>query len=107
MPAYFSVVFELNESKTVIRDFCKSLVDCGLVFKSGYLGFEKELFKDIISWNQNALDDSSFGFKQMLFFFSDFSEVRLYISGDRSYSTLNFNLIILNNFTCVKKEKKT
>ena len=103
MPAYFSISFELNKYKTAIKDFCNALVDAGLVFKSGYWGFENDSFDDIVAWNQNKLDNNfqlgytehhSRDFKQMLFDFSDFSEVRLYIMNDKKASTFEFQLII-------------
>lgn len=103
MPAYFSVTFELNKSKTAVRDFCTALIDAGFIFKSGFWGFEKDSFEDIIVWNQTKLDENfqlgcaehhSHDFKQMLFDFADFSEVRLYITNDKKTSTFNFHLII-------------
>ena len=103
MPAYFSISFELNKSKTAIKDFCNALIDAGLVFKSGYWGFENDSFDDIITWNQKLLDNNfqlgykqhhSHDFKQMLFDFSDFSEVRLFIINNENSSTFDFELII-------------
>ena len=103
MPAYFSISFELNKSKTAIKDFCNALIDAGLVFKSGYWVFEDGSFDDIVAWNQNKLDKNfqlgytepvSHGFEQILFDFSDFSEVRLYVMNDKKASTFRFNLII-------------
>ncbi len=103
MPAYFSISFELNKSKTAIKDFCNSLIDAGFVFKSGYWGFENDSFDDIVAWNQDKLDNNfqlgytehySHDYKQMLFDFSDFSEVRLFVTNDRKSSTFEFDLII-------------
>lgn len=103
MPAYFAINFELNKSKTTIKDFCNALIDVGLVFKSGYWGFENDFFDDIVAWNQNKLDNNfqlaytehhSQDFKQMLFDFSDFSEIRLYITNDENPSTFDFRLLI-------------
>lgn len=103
MPAYFTIIFELNKSKTVIKDFCNALLDAGLVFKSGYCGFENDSFDDIVAWNQNKLDNNfqlgytehySHDFKQMLFDFSDFSEVRLFVMNDKKSSTFDFHLIM-------------
>ena len=103
MPAYFSIIFELNKTKTAIKDFCNGLINAGLVFKSGFNGFENDSFDEIIAYNQNKLDanfalgnteNSSQGFKQMLFTFSDFSEVRLFMVNDKEASTFDFHLII-------------
>ena len=103
MPAYFSLNFELNKSPTAIKDFCNALVDSGFAFKSGYWGFENDSFDSIIAWNQNKLDDNfqlgytehhSHDFKQMLFDFTNFSEVRLYVMNDKKSSTFGFHLII-------------
>lgn len=103
MPAYFSIGFELNKSKTVINDFCNTLIKSGLVFKSGYWMFENDSFDDIIAWNQEKLDnnfqlgdaeDFSHDYKQILFDFADFSEVRLYLINNQKYSTVHFYLII-------------
>lgn len=103
MPAYFSVSFELNKSKTAIKDFCYALIDAGLIFKSGYLEFENDSFDDIVAYNQNKLDHNfqlgytepfSHDFKQMLFIFSVFTEARLFVMNDKKSSTFKFNLII-------------
>ena len=103
MPAYFSIIFELNKSKTAIKDFCASLIGAGLIFKSSYLEFENNSFDDIVAWNQNEFNNDfqlgytehdSHGFKQMLFDFSDFSEVRLHIMNVKKASTFEFQLII-------------
>lgn len=42
MPAYFSLTFELNKSRNAVGAFCKTLIHCGPVFKSGYWGFEDD-----------------------------------------------------------------
>jgi len=103
MPSYFSIVFELNKSKTAIRDFCTALVDGGLVYKSGFGGFEKDSFDEIVAWNQKKLDENfqlgftenfSHDYKQMLFAFSDFSEVRLYILNEKESATFAYHLIV-------------
>ena len=103
MPTYFSISFELNKSQTAVKEFCAAVIDAGLVFKSGYWGFENDSFDDIVAWNQNKLDNNfqlgytehySHNFKQMLFDFSDFTEVRLFIMNDKKSSTFEFHLII-------------
>ncbi len=103
MPAYFTLEFELNKSKTAIRDFCTTLISAGTTFKSGYRGFESDSFDNIVKWNQNKLDENfvlgfsehhSHDFKQMLLEYADFSEVRLYVMNYSESSTFVFNLII-------------
>ena len=102
MPAYFEVSFEFAVSETVVENFCTALVDAGLVFKSGYLEFEKESFEEIVQWNQNRLDHacfvsrkrSSVDFKQMLFRYADFSEMRLFMIKENSSDSVRFLLII-------------
>ncbi len=103
MPSYFSIVFELNKSKTAIRDFCTALVDGGLVYKGGLLEFEKDSFDEIVAWNQKKLDENfqlgftenySHDYKQMEFAFSDFSEVRLFILNEKESETFAYHLIV-------------
>lgn len=103
MPAYFSLTFELNKSQDVIRTFCENLIHSGLVFKCGYWGFENDSFEDIITWNQNKLDKNfqlgytehhSHDYKQMLFDYFDFSEVRLFVMNNRKKRTFCFELIV-------------
>lgn len=103
MPAYFSLAFELNKSQDVIRTFCENLIHSGLVFKSGYWGFENDSFEDIITWNQNKLDKNfqlgyaehhSHDYMQMLFDYFDFSEVRLFVMNNRKKHTFCFELIV-------------
>ena len=117
MPAYFSLTFELNKTQDAIRAFCENLIHSGLVFKSGYWGSENDSFEDIIIWNQNKLDENfelgftehhSYDYKQMLFNYLDFSEVRLFVMNDRKRRTFSFELIVpeddLWDYT---KEKET
>lgn len=103
MPAYFSLTFELNKSQNAISAFCESLIHSGLVFKSGYWGFENDSFDDIIKWNQKKLDENfqirftehhSHDYKQMLFDYFDFSEVRLFVMNNRKKRTFSFVLIV-------------
>lgn len=103
MPAYFSLTFELNKSQNVISAFCETLIHSGLVFKSGYWGFENDSFDDIIKWNQKKLDEDfqlgftehhSHDYKQMLFELFDFSEVRLFVMNNRKKRTFSFVLIV-------------
>lgn len=103
MPAYFSLRFELYKGQGVISAFCEALIHSGLVFKSGYWGFENESYDDIIIWNQNKLDEDfelgytehhSHDYKQMLFDYFDFSEVRLFVMNNRKERTFSFELIV-------------
>ena len=103
MPAYFSLTFELNKNHHAIRDFCETLIRSGLVFKGGYWGFENDSFEDIITWNQKKLDENfqlgytehhSHDYKQMLFDYFDFSEVRLFVMNNRKKRTFTFELIV-------------
>ncbi|MCI9384664.1 MAG: hypothetical protein HFI24_10755 [Lachnospiraceae bacterium] len=103
MPAYFSITFELNKGRDAIDSFCKTLIHSGLVFKSGYWGFENDSFDDIITWNQNRLDKNfqlgytehhSHDYKQMLFDYFNFSEVRLFVMNNRKERTFSFELIV-------------
>lgn len=103
MPAYFSLTFEFKKSQDAIRAFCETLVDSGLVFKGGYQGFESDSFDDIITWNQNKLDENfqlgstghhSHDYKQLLFDYLDFSEVRVFILNSHKKPTFTFELIV-------------
>lgn len=88
MPAYFnmSLVFE---RKDIYPDFTvdvhKLLHKSGLVFKKGFCEAEKDSLEDILSWNQKHLENNfelgfsehySHGYKQMLFYYGEFSYVR-------------------------------
>lgn len=103
MPAYFSLTFELNKAHDAIGAFCEILIHSGLIFKSGYWGFEKDSFEDIIQWNQKKLDENfeleetehhSHDYKQFVFDYFDFSEVRLFIMNNRKEPTFTFELIV-------------
>jgi len=103
MPGYFSLVFEMKKSRTAIRDFCTALIDAGPVFKSGYWGFENDTFDEIVRWNQDKLNSDfllgysqhhSHDYKQMLFDYADFSEVRLFIFNHRRCSAFIYELIV-------------
>lgn len=103
MPAYFSISFELKKGPNAIIEFFYALNQTGLKFKSGFWGFENDSFDDIVKWNQSKLDDDfilgftehySHGYKQMLFHYSDFSEVRLFIMNNVRESTFLAHLIV-------------
>lgn len=103
MPAYFSLTFELKKDPNAICVFCEALVNAGLTFKSGYWGFENDSFDDIVTWNQNKLNENfalgytehhSHDYKQMQFNYCDFSEIRVYIMNYRRTSNFVFHLIV-------------
>lgn len=103
MPAYFSITFELNKSSTAIGDFFDALGKSGLKFKSGFWGFENDTLEDITKWNQSKLDEDfklgltehySHNYKQALFDYSNFTEVRVFILNNAGESTFFFHLII-------------
>lgn len=103
MPTYFSLTFELNKGQGAVGSFCKALIHSGPVFKSGYWGFENDSFDDIITWNQDKLDKNfqlgytehySHDYKQMLFDYFNFSEVRLFVMNSKKKHTFSFELIV-------------
>lgn len=103
MPTYFSMTFELNKGPNAIGEFCNVLRQSGPKFKSGFWGFENDSFDDIVKWNQSKLDDDfilgftehySHGYKQMLFEYSDFTEVRLFVMNRREGRTFSVHLIV-------------
>ncbi|MDD3403592.1 MAG: hypothetical protein PHQ72_09585 [Hespellia sp.] len=103
MPAYFSLTFELSKSKIAVANFCRALINSGLTFESGYWGFENDSFEDIIKWNQSHLDNNfklgftehhSHDYKQMLFNYCNFSEVRVFVMNNEKGATFNFELIV-------------
>ena len=106
MPAYFSLSFQYKKSnlnENTVRDFYIALLECGLDFKSGYYETENDTFLDIILWNKKKLDENfelgydehcSHDYKQMLFNYNDFSEVRLFMFNIEDEDTFYFYLII-------------
>ncbi len=103
MPAYFNLSFEIKKEPAALTDFYQSLLRAGLVFKSGYWGFEDDSFNEIVGWNQKKLDADfvlgytthhSHDYKQMLFDDPDFSEMRLFVLNERKNSTFFAELVI-------------
>ena len=103
MPAYFSINFELNKSKTVVRDFYSALVGAGFAFKSGLWEFQNSSFEDIVAWNQKLIDDChklannynyAYDFQQIEFDFADFSKIRVLMNANEKYSSFVVELII-------------
>lgn len=88
MPAYFniSLQFERNDIyDNFVEDFHKALDQADLKFKAGYWGFEKDSCESVIEWNQMKLEQNfqlgftehhSHDYKQVVFDYSDYSEVR-------------------------------
>ena len=103
MSAYFSLTFEVNKTYNVIKNFYNALINSGLIFKSGYFESKDDTYEDIVEWNQKKLDDDfvlgykehcSNDYKQLLFNYYDFSEVRLFIMNHREKSSFTFELIV-------------
>ena len=106
MPAYFSICFECEKKKIykdLVHDFCQGLLENGFAFLSGYWGYEEDSLADIITWNQRKLEENfqldraehhSHGYKQLLFSYGDFSEVRLFLLNFREEERFSFVVII-------------
>lgn len=88
MPAYFnlSLVFERKDIYSEFtHDINELLQKAGLKFKSGYYESENFSLEEILSWNQKHLENNfhlgftehhSHDYKQVLFDYGTFSEVR-------------------------------
>jgi len=106
MPTYLSVNFQYSKrllSGQTVREFCDALLRCGLTFAGGYWEAEGNSYDDIVGWNQAKLEQNfelpedahyTHGYRQMLFSFGDFSEVRLYILNERKEPFFSFELIV-------------
>lgn len=106
MPAYFSICFQYQKAdmtNSTVEDFFSLLTSCGLVYKSGFFHSKNDDLIDILKWNQKKLqEDFELGYtesyfhdyKQMLFDFYDFSEVRFMVDNIRANSSFSFYLII-------------
>lgn len=104
MPAYFSVDFQYKKTEiNSLSEIYTSLLDCGLKFKSGYYNAQNDSWDEIVAWNQSKFDDDfelgyaehfSHDYRQMLFDYYDFSEVRFYISNIHGEDVLSCHLII-------------
>lgn len=103
MPAYFSLVFELNKTETAIKDFCDALLAAGPVFKSGFWIAENESLDEIIKWNQEKLNSDfrlgksehiAHDYKQIELKFRGFSEVGLLVMNYHRTATFAFELIV-------------
>ena len=106
MPAYFSIDFQYKKSdlcSSTVEDFFDKLIFCGLSYKSGFWNSEKDSLEEILVWNQRKLEENfqlgytehySHNYKQMLFDFHDFSEVRLIVTNSNISKSFSFYLII-------------
>ena len=106
MSTYFCITFEYSKSQLTnhtVSDFYNNLINNGLSFKSGYWGSEKNTLEEIISWNQQKLNDDfqlgytehyTHDYKQVLFNFYGFSVARLFILNYKKYDHFSFELII-------------
>lgn len=107
MPAYFDVGFQYskkaNAVQPIVGNFYNALIQCGLSFKGGYGEAEKDSLEDIIQWNQKKLNENfqcgdtehvSHDYKQVLFDFCEFSEVRVFLQNIRESDSVFFWLII-------------
>lgn len=88
MPTYFNISVQFKRYDLYplfVKDFHAMLDEVGMVFQSGYWGFEDDSLEEIIRWNQRKLEeDFNLGFtehhmhdyKQVVYSFSSYSEVR-------------------------------
>lgn len=104
MPAYFSVDFQYKKADICsLSGIYSSLLDCGLKFKRGYYNAQNDSWDEIVAWNQSKFDDDfelgytehfSHDYRQMLFDYFDFSEVRFYVSNIQGEGVFSCHLII-------------
>ena len=106
MPAYLSISFvcaKKNMHPKTVHDFCYGLLENGFTFLSGYWGYEEDSLSDIIAWNQTKLEENfepgrtepvSRRYKQILFAYGGFSEVRMFVLNCREEETFSFEIIL-------------
>lgn len=87
MPAYFNISVQFKRYDlypSFVKDFHAVLDENGMVFRSGYWGFEDDSLEGIIRWNQRKLEeDFNLGFtehhihdyKQVIYSFGSYSDV--------------------------------
>lgn len=109
MPAYLDLAFQYNKKKLTgqtVRAFCDALLDSGCSFTEGYWGSEGDSYDEIISWNQQKLEQNfelgrtehySHDYKQMCFQYAAFSETRLFIGNQQEDTHFSFDLIFPQN----------
>ncbi|WP_028518654.1 hypothetical protein [Ruminococcus flavefaciens] len=102
MPAYISMTFEYSRLELDydnMKELLAYIKHAGLEFKSGSGNCENETIEDILEYNQKKLEQNFVlgsdesrenDYKQMIFGYEGFSEIRGYISNnypaDREYS---------------------
>ena len=102
MPAYVSMTFEYSRLELDydnMKELLAYIKHAGLEFKGGVNGSEGQTIEEILDYNQKKLEanfvlgsdeDRANDYKQMLFGYEGFSEIRGYISNnypaDREYS---------------------
>ena len=106
MPAYFSVRFQFRREclyPDFMKDFYNAPFEAGLKFKSGYWYGKHDDCETIINWNQQKIEDNfvlgraqhvKFDYKQMLFDFGGFSEVRGFWLNYKEENEFDFYIII-------------
>lgn len=106
MPAYFSMKFVCEKKcmyPRLVQDFYTALIGNGLRFAGGYWGYETDAPEEIIAWNQAKLEadyvpepTESYlsGYKQMLFEYGGFSEVRSFLLNRREEGRFEFHVIL-------------
>ncbi|MBR1701067.1 MAG: acyl carrier protein [Lachnospiraceae bacterium] len=106
MPAYFSMKF-VCEKKCIypklVQDFYTALIGNGFRFAGGYWGYDMDTPEEIIAWNQAKLEADYVpepsepyfnGYKQMLFEYGGFSEVRGFWLNRREDAYFEFHVIL-------------
>lgn len=90
MPSYFNISIQFRRKDLYpcfVQDFYSALFDAGMQFCSGYWESEKNSYEEIVAWNQKKLEQNfvlgydqhvKHDYKQMLYDFAGFSEVRGY-----------------------------
>lgn len=125
MPAYFSIDFQYqraNLEETTVKDFFLQLTSCGLEYIGGSWPHEAEKLDEMRNCNQRKLeenfelgftDTSDCDYRQMLFLFHDFSEVRLFVLNYAEEDWFSFCLIIpeedfvtYQSSACIRLEHK-
>ena len=106
MPAYFSMIFTCKKNMVfegLIQDFCDSLMNAGFVFQSGYWGYEEDSLSEIAAWNQQKLREDHepdpkaaylTGYKQIMFTYGGFSEVRMFVQNYKEDDTFSFHVVL-------------
>ena len=106
MPAYFSLVLSIKKkenNKRLFKDFVGLLEDSGFRFKSGYMDCAGDTLKDIVKINTEKLladfelasdEDMSHDYRQSMWEFGGFSEVRMFIVNFREDDYFTFEIIV-------------